>query len=211
MRHLTSFLAGIVVAVVAWAVLGWAQARLGGTAVTGISAHSWGTYAVPLLFFAVGGLLIGLIAATRISPSGPLIGGVGFVVLQLAYVLWPGFLDWLPHSVFGQTDIWTRPARSGMAAVLGLVMLVAIVSVRRWQRWPGAAGRHAEQPPAGGTTGGQFPLSGSRPGAATADPGTEDTTRTLPADNPPTGYPTGSAGHEPGGPVIGRPPETPER
>ncbi|HEY3504108.1 MAG TPA: hypothetical protein VGN37_15150 [Actinocatenispora sp.] len=208
MRHLSSFLAGIVVAVVAWAVLGWAQARLGGTAVTGINQHSWGTYQVPLLFFAVGGLLIGLIAATRISPSGPLIGGIGFVVLQLAYVLWPGFLNWLPDSVFGQHDIWTRPARSGMAAVLGLVMLVAVLSVRRWQRWPSAAGRHEDQAvPAGG----QFPLSGSRPGAATADPGAEDTTRILPADNPSAGHPTGSPGYEPGGPVIGRPPETPER
>lgn len=199
MRHLTSLIAGIVVAIVAWAVLGWAQAKLGVVAVTGISRHNWGTYSLPLLLFAVGGLLIGLVASTRISPSGPLIGGIGYVVLQLAYVLWPGFLNWLPHSVFGQADIWTRPARSGLAAVLGLVMLVAVFSVRRWQRWPSAVGRGETTPPVAG--GPQFPLSGSRPGASTADPGTDETTRILPADNP------AAPGYESG--IGRRPPESP--
>lgn len=212
MRHLTSLIAGIVVAIVAWGVLGWAQAKLGATAVSGISSHNWGTYSWPLLFLAIGGLLIGLIASTRISPSGPLIAGIGYLVLQALYVQWPGFLNWLPHSVVGQTDIWTRPARSGLFAVLGLTMLVAVASVRRWQRWPSraGAGAHAEQVAPGRTgmatgtgeaAGGQFPLSGSRPGSLTTDAGTtqqageEQPTRVQPGTD------------ERGGPSIGRPPE----
>ncbi|BCJ28377.1 hypothetical protein AB0I55_27120 [Actinocatenispora sera] len=210
MRHLTSLIAGIVVAIVAWGVLGWAQAKLGATAVSGISSHNWGTYSWPLLFLAIGGLLIGLIASTRISPSGPLIAGIGYLVLQALYVQWPGFLNWLPHSVLGQTDIWTRPARSGLFAVLGLAMLVAIASVRRWQRWPSrtGAGGHTEQVAPGRTgmgtgeaTGRQFPLSGSRPGSLTTDAGT---TRPA-AEEQPTRVQPGT--EEPGGPSIGRPPE----
>ncbi|BCJ37468.1 hypothetical protein Athai_49710 [Actinocatenispora thailandica] len=219
MRHLSSFIAGIVVAIVAWGVLGWAQAKLGATAVAGISSHNWGTYSWPLLFLAIGGLLIGLIASTRISPSGPLIAGIGYLVLQALYVQWPGFLNWLPHSVFGQTDIWTRPARSGLFAVLGLAMLVAVASVRRWQRWPSRTGTGAHAPGRtgasagagsglGDTTDRQFPLSGSRSGSLTTDTGmsqpsgAEDPTRAMPAQQP--------SGDDPaGGPSIGRPPEPP--
>jgi hypothetical protein len=236
MRHLSSFIAGIVIAIVAWGVLGWAQAKLGATAVSGISSHNWGTYSWPLLFLAVGGLLIGLIASTRISPSGPLIAGIGYLVLQVLYVQWPGFLNWLPHSVVGQTDIWTRPARSGLFAVLGLTMLVAVASVRRWQRWPSrrGAGAHAEYvaPGRGGTaagagagagageaTGRQFPLSDSRPGSLTTDTapqqrpvGEEQPTRAMPAEQPgaTTRQPgTGTGDDATGGPTIGRPPEPP--
>jgi len=208
MRHLTSLIAGIVVAIVAWGVLGWAQAKLGATAVSGISSHSWGTYGWPLLFLAVGGLLIGLIASTRISPSGPFIAGIGYLALQAMYVQWPGFLNWLPNSVAGQTDIWTRPARSGLFAVLGLAMLVAVASVRRWQRWPSRAavsGGTAEA-----TTGGrhQFPLAGSRPGSVTADPGTprpsdQETTQVLPGDQS-SGTTPPAQGSDP---TIGHPPE----
>lgn len=228
MRHLTSLIAGIVVAIVAWGVLGWAQAKLGATAVSGISSHNWGTYSWPLLFLAIGGLLIGLIASTRISPSGPLIAGIGYLVLQALYVQWPGFLNWLPNSVFGQTDIWTRPARSGLFAVLGLAMLVAVASVRRWQRWPSrtGAGAHAERMApgrtgtaagtgagAGDATGRQFPLSGSRPGSLTTDTGAEqptqqqEPTRAMPAEQQ---HGTTGSGNDPGGgPTLGRPPEPP--
>lgn len=137
MRHLASLIVGVVIGIVAWMLIGYSQAHLGALPVTGLGHPTWSAYQLPLLLMAIAGLLVGLVAATRISPAGPLVAGAGFVVLQLAYVASPGFLDWLPRSVFGQTRIWTRPAATGVAALLGLVMLVAILSVRRWQRWPG--------------------------------------------------------------------------
>ncbi|MGA8113865.1 MAG: hypothetical protein WCA46_09405 [Actinocatenispora sp.] len=192
MRHISSLVAGIVIGIIAWMIIGVAQYHLGIAAATGISGRSWGLYWLPLLLFAVAGLLIGLVASTRISPIGPFIAGAGYVLLQLAYVTFPNFLNWLPGNVFGQINIWDRPMRSGMFAVLGLVMLTAVLSVRRWQRWPK---KHPEARRDLGATdsatagsrnvserGGQFPLADSRPGSATADPGTEQPTRQMPAD-----------------------------
>jgi hypothetical protein len=146
MRHLTSLIAGIVIGVVAWAVIGFAQAKLGAVAVDGINRHAWGHYQGPLLLMAIAGVLIGLIASTRVSPIGPFVAGAGYVLLQLAYVTWPHFLNWLPSSVFGQHQIWTKPASSGVAALLGLIMLVAVLSVRRWQRWPDTRRAAADEP-----------------------------------------------------------------
>jgi hypothetical protein len=136
MRHLGSLIAGIVVGIVAWVLIGVAQARIGSDAVNGINTHSWGHYSVALLLMAIAGLLIGLIASTRVSPIGPFVAGAAYVLLQLAYVTWPHFLNWLPGSMFGQHDIWTRPMSSGVFALLGLVLLVGVLSLRRWQRWP---------------------------------------------------------------------------
>ena len=185
MRHLGSLVASVIIGVAAWILIGWAQAKLG------VSASGWNVYALPLLLMAIGGLLIGLVAATRVSPFGPLVAGAGYVLGQLAYVTWPGFLDWLPSSVFGQHDIWTRPASTGVAAILGLVLLTAILSVRRWQRWP--SGRHTattgttREPdttqPLPGTT--DFPISQSRMPSASAE---SDATapRETQADRPST-------------------------
>jgi hypothetical protein len=136
MRHLGSLIAGIVIGIVAWILIGYAQAKIGSAAVTGVDQHSWGHYSAALLLMAIAGLLIGLIASTRVSPIGPFVAGAGYVLLQLAYVTWPHFLNWLPGSVLGQHNIWTRPASSGVFALLGLVLLVGVLSVRRWQRWP---------------------------------------------------------------------------
>jgi hypothetical protein len=136
MRHLGSLIAGVVIGIVAWILIGFAQAKIGADAVTGIGRHAWGHYFTALVLMAIAGLIIGLIASTRVSPIGPFVAGAGFVLLQLAYVTWPHFLDWLPNSVLGQHDIWTRPASSGVFALLGVVMLVGVLSVRRWQRWP---------------------------------------------------------------------------
>lgn len=185
MRHVLSLVAGIVIGIIAWMIIGVAQFHLGATATGGIATERWGLYWLPLLLFAIAGLLIGLISSTRISPIGPFVAGAGYVLLQLAYVTFPGFLNWLPRNLWGQIDIWERPLRSGMFAVLGLVMLVAVLSIRRWQKWPkhGAQRRidtTATSRGAGGTE--QFPLSGSRPGSATADPGAEEPTRQMPAD-----------------------------
>ncbi len=201
MRHLTSLIAGIVIGVVAWVVIGFAQAKLGTVAATGITRHSWGHYQAPLLLMAIAGVLIGLIASTRVSPIGPFVAGAGFVLGQLAYVTWPHFLDWLPTSVFGQHQIWTRPAASGVAALLGLVMLVAVLSVRRWQRWPSTTRTTAAEADTADTTGTtvdpdqevverrRFPIGARRTRAARTDEGAAPT---EPATTPPA-EPVGTA------------------
>lgn len=190
MRHLGSLIASIVIGIVAWIAIGWSQAHLGMMAVNGTATRNWSGYWLSLLIMACAGLVIGIIAATRISPTGPFIVGLGYLVLQALYVTWPGFLGWLPNSVFGQTDVWTRPERSGMTAVLGLVLLASVLSIRRWQRQPRMmAGRHAEQPAAPAstepTTGSQFPMA-ERRGPAGTDT-TERPTFGAPPEQPATG------------------------
>lgn len=198
MRHLGSLIASIVIGIVAWIAVGWALAYLGPRAVTRTATQNWAGYWLPLLIMACAGLVIGIIAATRISPTGPLIVGLGYLVLQVLYVTWPGFLGWLPSTLFGKTDVWTRPERNGMTALLGLVLLASVLSIRRWQRQPRMlGGRHAEQPAptetAGTTTGAsasQFPMSEPRGGAPA------DTTErpTLGAPPEPPGH--GTQGEE---------------
>jgi hypothetical protein len=194
MRHLGSLITSIVIGIVAWIAIGWSQAHLGTMAVTGTATRNWSGYWLSLLIMACAGLVIGIIAATRISPTGPFVVGLGYLVLQALYVTWPGFLGWLPNSVFGQTDVWTRPERSGMTAVLGLVLLASVLSIRRWQRQPRllSAGRHTEQPPAApaveATTASQFPMSDRRD-AATTDTA-ERPTFGAPPERPATGEST---------------------
>ncbi len=78
MRHLWSFLAGMVAAPVAWILLALGQQ---GSASTVDRWTEAGTYNVanliePTVYLAVGGLALGLLATLRISPLGPLVAGL---------------------------------------------------------------------------------------------------------------------------------------
>lgn len=217
MRHIGSLLASIVIGALGWALIGLAQAKLGTVAVQGAGRHAWSSYQTPLILFLIAGLLVGLVAATRISPLGPVLVGIGYLVLQLVYIGAPGFLNWLPRSVFGEHQIWTRPASSGVAAILGMAMLVAVFSVRRWQRWPRrpAAGFGAPASSPGssgyrpGGPGGYGPAGGGA-GAPAGGNGDIGATRQMPAADPfatesnPFGRDTDSTISLPG-----RPDETP--
>ena len=86
MRHLGSLITSIVIGIVAWIAIGWSQAHLGTMAVTGTATRNWSGYWLSLLVMACAGLVIGIIAATRISPAGPVVVGLGYLVLQALYV-----------------------------------------------------------------------------------------------------------------------------
>jgi hypothetical protein len=156
MRHLGSLLAALVVAPAAWVLLALGQDQIQPTwdhRETLVAVPPWPEKAA---FLAAAGLLIGLIASVRISPLGPLVAGVAYAGYGTAALWRKDVYDVLP-------DTWTiahrdaslhAPVLNGTAVVIGAVLLIAVISVRRWQRWPkrtATVPAGAEAAPAGAT------------------------------------------------------------
>ena len=134
MRHLLSLLFGLVIAPAVWVVTGYGQARLAAASEAGLTV---GRAGVALAVLAGGGLVLGLVAVTRLSPLGPLAAGLILLGGQLGYVARPEpVTELLPGSLFGVEGAFTLPAETGLAAVLGGMLLLALFSVGRWRRWP---------------------------------------------------------------------------
>ncbi|MGH3737372.1 MAG: hypothetical protein ACRDT6_17430 [Micromonosporaceae bacterium] len=137
MRHFLSLLAGLLIAPVAWIVIGLGQTKLG-LAAAG-DQYDTGRAIPALAVLAAAGLLIGLIGSTRISPLGPLFAGLLLLGGQALYVWRPSVIPGLgstkllgvPAGAFMST-----PASTGLAGVLGASLVVALLSIGRWRRWP---------------------------------------------------------------------------
>ncbi|MGH3658533.1 MAG: hypothetical protein ACRDUA_17900 [Micromonosporaceae bacterium] len=129
-----SLLLGLVIAPVVWLVTGFGQAKLIAATEEGLTLN---TATVALAVLAGAGLAFGLVAATRISPLGPLAAGLVLIGGQVAYVARAEKItDLLPKEVLGVEGAFTLPAATGMAAVLGVGLLIALFSVGRWRKWP---------------------------------------------------------------------------
>src|SRR2546426_591504 len=78
MRHLWSLLAGVLAAPLAWGLIAVGQARSQQTVTGWVDSRAFDTTDLiePASYLAVAGILLGLIATLRISPLGPLVGGV---------------------------------------------------------------------------------------------------------------------------------------
>jgi hypothetical protein len=141
MRHLGSLLAALVVGPVAWVLLAFGQTEF--VWGNGATLGGWPERALAL---AAAGLLLGLIATPRISPVGPLVVGVAYTGYAVAALWRRGVHDALPDTVriAGRTVDLQAPVDTGTAIAVGVLLLVAAVSVRRWQRWP----RHPAAPEA---------------------------------------------------------------
>jgi hypothetical protein len=141
MRHLKTLIAAIVVGPLAWILLALGQAR--SSAAFG-TAQETGTFNVgqfvqTALLLAGAGVLLGLIATLRLSPLGAVLTGAVYAGSYLAMATRPGWLvGLLSHklSVAGQRIDLATPVRSGTTMLLGATLLVAVVSVQRWRRWP---------------------------------------------------------------------------
>ena len=133
MRHLGSLLAALVVAPVAWVLLAFGQTQF--VWGNGSALGSWPERALAL---AAAGLLLGLVATTRISPVGPLVVGVAYTGYAVAALWRRGVHDAMPDpvTIAGRTADLHAPVDTGTAIVVGVLLLVAAVSIRRWQRWP---------------------------------------------------------------------------
>jgi hypothetical protein len=145
MRHLWSFLAGIVAAPLAWLLLATGQHRSQVTVGDWDAAGAFNTAQLigPVVFLVVAGVLLGLLGTLRWSPLGPLAAGLLFVLPTIFLFVNPfRTLD----SISGE-DGWTLlgqdfaprlPVENGTLLVLGVLLLMAAFSSHRWRQWPTA-------------------------------------------------------------------------
>jgi hypothetical protein len=133
-RHLISLLLGLVIAPAVWIAAGLGQARLMEATDPEITLR--GAF-VPLAVLAGAGLVFGLIATTRVSPAGPLVAGLLLLGIQIAYLARPETVTgFLPKKILGTEGALTLPAATGLGAVLGVGLMVALFSLGRWRNWP---------------------------------------------------------------------------
>ncbi|MFD2764094.1 hypothetical protein [Micromonospora eburnea] len=141
MRHIGTVIAAAIVGPLAWILFALGQDR---------SAHAFaeaqnggtldsGDFVRPALVLAAAGILLGLIATLRFSPLGAALTGLFYSASYLGLLVSPtavlGLLDHeLPLNGY-RIDL-AAPLRTGTTLLVGSLMLVAVASVRRWQRWP---------------------------------------------------------------------------
>jgi hypothetical protein len=144
MRHLGSLIAGILIAPVAWVLIALGQQKTTATVTPWLGGGAFNTadLIVPAAFVVAAGVLIGLIGTLRFSPIGALIVGVVYVALFVALFITPqSTLNAVPHNLrgLGQSVDLRVPIINGTLLIVGILLLVAAFSVKRWRRWPQAA------------------------------------------------------------------------
>jgi hypothetical protein len=141
MRHIGTLIAAIVVGPLAWILLAFGQDR---SAEVFANASLSGTFRPeefvgPLLLLAGAGLLLGLVGTLRFSPLGATVIGVVYTSSYTLLLIAPKrTLDLLTNdlSVAHRHADLTTPVRTGTTMVLGMLLLVAGLSIGRWRRWP---------------------------------------------------------------------------
>ncbi|WP_091646750.1 hypothetical protein [Micromonospora pallida] len=141
MRHLWSFLAGLVVAPVTWVLVALGQDGSGRTIDRWVELGTFNSANLiePAVYLAVAGLLLGLVGTLRISPLGPLVAGLLLVATYAGMIVAPFDLrDRVPDDVkvFGDPVPLLLPVRNGTLFLIGVALLMAVFSGQRWRRWP---------------------------------------------------------------------------
>jgi hypothetical protein len=166
MRHVWTMLAAVVIAPLAWLLLAFGEdgslrAFANHDANGGFHTHD---FLRPIVVLGAAGLLLGLIATLRLSPLGAVLTGLAYTAsYALMFVAPDRVLDLLPNkfTIDGRLIDPATPLRTGAAMLLGAVLLVAVVSIGRWRRWP-HEGDGAPEP----ASDADFPLMWDRPLAA---------------------------------------------
>jgi hypothetical protein len=141
MRHVRTLLAALVIAPLAWIVLAFGEDRAA-QAITGAGTEAAvhaGDAVRALVVLSAAGLLLGLIASLRVSPVGAVLTGAAYLAAYAALLVVPEqMLEAFTRtiSVAGMSADLSTPLRTGSAALLGAMLLIAVVSVGRWRRWP---------------------------------------------------------------------------
>ncbi len=136
MRHLGSLLAGLLVAPVVWVLTGYAQVDLAHHLTGRDHAYPTSQFWPALLLLAVTGLILGLVASTRLSPVGPGVAGLFYLVATGYWLAVPRHIyRALPTSVAGEQGVLTRPLETGIIPLLGGLLVVALFATTRWPRW----------------------------------------------------------------------------
>ncbi|MET7666553.1 hypothetical protein [Micromonospora luteifusca] len=193
MRHLWSFLAGLVVAPITWVLITLGQDGSSRTVDRWVETGTFNTANLiePAVYLGVGGVLLGLLATLRFSPLGPLVAGLLLVTPYIGMFVAPfSVRDAVPHEwkVFGDPLPLRLPVENGTIFLIGLLLLMATFSGQRWRQWPRPATEPAVTPvPAsdGGPRNDDFTLTDWPPPAA-AERDTAPLTLGYPADSTPT-------------------------
>ncbi|MER5459066.1 hypothetical protein ABT008_30325 [Micromonospora sp. NPDC002389] len=155
MRHLWSFLAGLVVAPVTWVLVTLGQDGSAGTVDRWVEIGTSNTANLiePAVYLAVGGIVLGLLGTLRISPLGPLVAGLLLITPYVGLFVAPFRVreripaDW---EFLGDPLPLRLPVQNGTLFLIGLLLLMATFSGQRWRRWPTPA--PVVPPPAEATT-----------------------------------------------------------
>lgn len=141
MRHLWTLIAAVVIAPLTWLLLAYGQDRslqaFANEDATG--SFDTGDFVRPVACLAAAGLLLGLIASLRFSPLGATLTGAVYTASYVALMASPDtVMDLIPNniSVAGRDADPATPVRTGVTMLLGALLLMAVVSVSRWRRWP---------------------------------------------------------------------------
>lgn len=164
MRHLWSLLSGIGATIVAVVLF--------------MIDHDDLSSGVKLGRLIVVGLVLGLVAATRISPVGPIVGGLLLVapvtILQISYDLYATLFANGYGTTLGDLHLsWDELSYSnGLLAIAGAMMIVSVISRQRWRAWPKPVDALVDNGPVGGPW--SRPLDDTVPNPVGANDGTTE-------------------------------------
>ncbi|RKN28012.1 hypothetical protein [Micromonospora musae] len=148
MRHLWSFLAGLVVAPVTWVLVTLGQDGSSGTIGRWVEIGKFNTANLiePAVYLAAGGILLGLLGTLRFSPVGPLLAGLLLVVPYIGMFVAPYEVrDRIPDGwkVLGDPLPLQVPVENGTLFLIGTMLIMAAFSLQRWRAWPAPASEPA--------------------------------------------------------------------
>lgn len=141
MRHLWSFLAGVVAAPLTWALIALGQTGSTRTVTRWVEVGTFNTANLiqAAVYLAVAGILLGLLGTLRLSPAGPVIAGLLLVAPYIGLFVEPFTVrDAVPAGwkVFGDPLPLVQVLDNGTMFLIGAMLLMATFSVQRWRRWP---------------------------------------------------------------------------
>ncbi len=134
MRHLLSLVLAVVAAPLIYVLTGYGFDRLS-IRLEQFGHGHWDKAALGLLALLGAGLLYALLILPRLSPVGPVLAGLGFVVITVWAQVSPAkLIDMLPRTVFGSAGAVIDPL-PGIMLVLAVPLLLTVASPRRWRRY----------------------------------------------------------------------------
>jgi hypothetical protein len=148
MRHLISLLAGLVLAPIVWFLAALGDYRLVTALPRGAAAGgSSKALLLGVLLLLAGGLWIGILAGTRVSPAGSIAIGLVWLGAGVMFVDDPKQLaGWLPDGPGGHHGLFLLPLEHGYAFLVGAAMMLPMISISRWRGAPAAEEEYAHSP-----------------------------------------------------------------
>ncbi|MEE6257608.1 hypothetical protein [Plantactinospora sonchi] len=141
MRHLWSFLAGVVAAPLTWVLIALGQDGSTRTVTRWVELGTYNTANLiqGAVYLAAAGILLGLLGTLRISPLGPLTAGLLLVAPYVGLFIDPFTVrDAVPTNweVFGDPLPLVQLLDNGTMFLIGAMLLMATFSIQRWRNWP---------------------------------------------------------------------------